>query len=243
MARRRFFVDQVRQGLAEVAGDEAHHLTRVLRVGKGQKYEISDNSQLYLAEVSEAHKARVVFRVIEPIAAEAPAVRVTLAAALIKFDRFEWMIEKATELGVERILPFESARSEKGLFDAARRRVERWRRIVRESSQQCRRARLPEVSDPVRLHSLDAAPFGHLFLLDEGGGRPLLAAIPEDRTPADTVCVLSGPEGGWTEAERTGLLKRWTPISLGPRILRAETASIAALAILTNAWIPPGGLK
>jgi 16S rRNA (uracil1498-N3)-methyltransferase len=127
-----------------MVGEEARHLTRVLRVEPGQRFEISDNRVAWLAEVTEARGARVVFRVIEPLESPDFPVHITLVAAIVKFDRFEWMIEKATELGVERIVPMEAARTERGLFEAARKRAERWGRIARESSQQSRRTRVPE---------------------------------------------------------------------------------------------------
>jgi 16S rRNA (uracil1498-N3)-methyltransferase len=238
MARRRFFVDDVRHGVAEIAGDDAHHLTRVLRVEKGQQYEISDNARVYLAEVTEAHRARVVFQIIEPVEAQELPVRVTLAAALFKFDRFEWMIEKATELGVDAIIPFESARTEKGLLAAARKRVERWRRIARESSQQSRRVKQPEIADPVR--GIEAGAWQYRLVLDERGGAPLLEAIPAARRAGDTVCLLAGPEGGWTDGERERFATAWTPVSLGPQTLRAETAALAAVAVITNAWLLAG---
>src|SRR5438105_5359652 len=150
VARRRFFVDAIRAGVAELRGEEARHLTRVLRVEPGQRFEISDNRQAWLAEIAEARGERVVFRAIEPIASTPPPVRVTLCAALVKFDRFEWIVEKATELGVERIVPVETARCEKGLFAASPKRAERWMRIARESSQQSRRVRAPEIGPAVR---------------------------------------------------------------------------------------------
>src|SRR5712691_2139708 len=93
--RRRFFVDQVRNGRAQIEGDDARHLTRVLRVEPGQRYEISDNRNVYLAEVETARKEHVVFQAIEKLAEPPETVRLVLCAALIKFDRFEWMIEKA----------------------------------------------------------------------------------------------------------------------------------------------------
>src|ERR1700722_2314699 len=105
--RRRFFVDEVRDGQAALDGDDARHLTRVLRVEPGQRYEISDNRDVYLAEIETAHKGRVVFRTLEKLEAPAAGVRSILCAALVKFDRFEWMIEKATELGVAEIVPLE----------------------------------------------------------------------------------------------------------------------------------------
>jgi 16S rRNA (uracil1498-N3)-methyltransferase len=149
MARRRFFVEAVRNERTEVSGETAQHLRRVLRVEAGQRFEISDNQSVYLAEVEGFQKDRVLFRVIERLEAEAPPVRVILLASLIKFDRFEWIVEKATELGVEAIVPVEAERSEKGLAKAAAKRVERWRRIALESSQQSRRSRLPEIEPSV----------------------------------------------------------------------------------------------
>src|ERR1700691_1492693 len=101
--RRRFFVDEVRNGQAEISGDDARHLTRVLRVEPGQRYEISDNRNVYLAEIETARKEHVVFRTMEKLPAPAPSPSLVLCAALIKFDRFEWMLEKATELGVSEI--------------------------------------------------------------------------------------------------------------------------------------------
>ena len=126
MARRRFFVDRIHGGEAELAGDDVRHLARVLRAEPGQRYELSDNHSAYLAEISDVSPRRVAFRILEPLPAEAPAPSITLYATLIKFDRFEWLVEKATELGVERIVPVETARCEKGLFEASRKRTERW---------------------------------------------------------------------------------------------------------------------
>lgn len=95
--RRRFFVDEVRNGKAQIEGEEARHLSRVLRVEPGQRYEISDNRNVYLAEIETAHKENVVFRTLEKLPAAPSSARFELYAALIKFDRFEWIVEKATE--------------------------------------------------------------------------------------------------------------------------------------------------
>ncbi|MBI3210551.1 MAG: RsmE family RNA methyltransferase, partial [Candidatus Solibacter usitatus] len=105
MARRLFFVDQVRNGSAEIGGEDASHLVKVLRVEPGQRYEISDNRQLYLAEVESARKSSVEFRVVEKLPMRDAPVRIHLHMAIIKFDHFEWVLEKATELDVERITP------------------------------------------------------------------------------------------------------------------------------------------
>jgi 16S rRNA (uracil1498-N3)-methyltransferase len=224
--------------MAELRGDEARHLTRVLRVEAGQRFEVSDNRNAYLAEIVEARGERVVFRILEPIESAELPVRITLCAALIKFDRFEWMVEKATELGVERILPVEASRSEKGLREASRKRAERWARIARESSQQSRRVRAPEILDAVGFEECGAVEADYRFFLEEAGAPPLMHALPVHRERSARVAVLVGPEGGWTDTERQFVpAAGWQPVSLGPQVLRAETAAAAALAVLVNAWM------
>lgn len=237
--RRRFFVEQVRNGHAEIRGDEARHLTRVLRVEAGQRYEISDNSTVYLAEIETARKEEVVFRTLEKLAPAELAPRILLCAALIKFDRFELMIEKATELGVAEILPVETSRSEHGLASAALKRLDRWRRIGLEASQQSRRARLPEIHEPVKFQAALAQTEKYRYVLDEdAGGLPLLTALPQERSNDDSIALLAGPEGGWTDEERVHFeASGWTRVTLGPLILRAETAVLTALAVVSQAWL------
>lgn len=237
--RRRFFVDQVRNGHAEISGQDARHLTRVLRVEAGQRFEISDNRNVYLAEIETARKERVIFRTIEKLAAGETPLDVILCAALVKFDRFEWMIEKATELGAARIVPVVAARTEKGLDRAAHKRLERWRRIAIEASQQSRRAHLPEVCQPVKLADALAISAVHRYALDENPAAPPLAGtLPPQRNPGDSVALLIGPEGGLTPEEREEFTAAgWLAVSLGPLILRAETAAIAALAVIHSAWL------
>src|SRR5579862_814487 len=233
MARRRFLVDQIRDNTAELHGGDARHLARVLRGAPGQQYEITDGQGIYLAEISTVEKDGVTFRVVEAVESpQVSAVRVTLLAALIKFDRFEWLVEKATELGVSAIVPVNAARSEKGLLEAARKRAERWRRIAHESSQQARRIGPPEIAEPQPLYLAIAASTGLRYFLDEKpGARPLLSAIPPpaERRGTDSIVLLTGPEGGWTDSEReTAAAAGWLPCALGPLILRAETAAIGA---------------
>jgi 16S rRNA (uracil1498-N3)-methyltransferase len=229
-------VDSIRDGAAELGGDEARHLTRVLRAAPGQLFEISDNQQAYLAKITEARGEHVAFQVVEALPAVSSPVSITLCASLIKFDRFEWIIEKATELGVGRILPVEAARTEKGLFEASRKRSQRWERIARESSQQSRRVRIPDILPAVPFARCleEAAP--HRYFLDESLAPPLLREIPSERS--DSAALLIGPEGGWTDSERQlAVSAAWQPVSLGPLVLRAETAACASLAIVVNAWL------
>ena len=239
MARRRFFVDRVRNGEAVIEGESAHHLTRVLRVEAGQKYEITDTQRVWLAEVKTARKSVVEFAVLEEIGAGPQLPPVTLYLALIKFDSFEWAVEKATELGVSSIVPVEASRSERGLADGARKRVERWRRIAREASEQSRRLRAPEIADPIRFEHMLATDSANKFWLDERPGAPLLLQALGPRA-AEAVPLAIGPEGGWSDPER-GLFDSagWAGASLGPAILRAETAVCAALSI----WIQLASLQ
>jgi len=237
MARRRFFVDTVEQGYAWIAGEQAQHLTRVLRVEPGEQFEISDNRQVYLAEVETVQKNCVSLKTVGLIAAPTPVVHATLLASLIKFDRFEWMIEKATEVGVDQIVPVVAERSEKGLEQAAAKRLERWRRVVHEASEQARRARLPEFGAPVPLARALQTEGSFRYALEEAEAQPMFSALPGGRNPADRVRLLVGPEGGWTDRERAAISGAgWTAVSLGANILRAETAAIAGLAIIQAAW-------
>lgn len=241
MARRRFFVPAVRNGEAEISGDDAQHLTRVLRVEIGQRYEISDDRGVYLAEITAARKQQVVFRTLERLPLHPPPVRLHLYAALIKFDRFEWIIEKTTELGVERIVPVRAERTERGLDQAAPKRLERWRRIALESAQQSRRDRLPEVDEVADLASVvDAQARCRMVCDEEPGGAALLACVPAGRSADDVVVVSIGPEGGWTDGERSAFRDSgWMAVTLGPQVLRAETAAVAALSVLSAAWQLP----
>jgi 16S rRNA (uracil1498-N3)-methyltransferase len=237
MARRRFFVDAVESGRARITGPDAHHLTRVLRVEPGQQFEISDNHSVYLAEVESARKDLVSFSIRNKVASAEPVVRTTILASLIRFERFEWMLEKATELGVARIVPVQTERSEKGLEQAAGKRLARWNRIAREASEQSRRARLPEIDAPTGLTGALTAEAACRYVLEEAQAPPMLPSLTARREAGDSVALVVGPEGGWTDREREQFARLgWSPVSLGPEILRAETAAIAALAVINAVW-------
>lgn len=236
MARRRFFVPQVRRGVAELTGDDAEHLVRVLRAEVDQVYEISDNDKLYLARITTARKSIVSFEVIEELSTPAQSGRLVLVPALVKFDRFEWMVEKATELGVDEIAPFEAVRTERGLLQAAAKRKYRWERIALESSQQARRVKLPLVADAVRFPAPLRIEATTRLFLDEEASAPTILNVLGDNAADAQVALMIGPEGGWTDEERTQAVGQgWSACSLGPTILRAETAAIAGLSVV-RAW-------
>ncbi len=148
--RRRFFVDRFDSDSATMDGDAAEHLGRVLRAAPGQLYELSDGQQVWLGRIervatSKRGDSRIEFSLVEPIAAREPALQLQLLISIVKFDRFEWSLEKATELGVTEIMPLAAARTDKALIAAAEKRHSRWEKILIESAQQSRRLRPPEI--------------------------------------------------------------------------------------------------
>ena len=221
-------------------GDTAHHLGRVLRAQPGQLYELSDGHHVRLGRIEKVTRDRVDFALLEEIPAHEPAVDVTLLLSIVKFDAFEWAIEKATELGVSAIVPLAAARSEKALLAAAGKRADRWQKLLAEASQQSRRVRVPvlqTVSQPAQAfstHAKDAA--ATKILLSEQPDAPPLRQILQNE-PAHRKAVLAiGPEGGWTDAELSDAqAHNFRQGSLGKLILRTETAVAAALASINYA--------
>jgi 16S rRNA (uracil1498-N3)-methyltransferase len=214
-------------------GEAAHHLGRVLRAEPGQLYELSDGNSVWLGEIETAAKDRIEFSLVERIPTSTTSLDKTLLLAVVKFDAFEWAIEKATELGVNRIIPLAAARSEKGLLVAAGKRAERWKRIVFESSQQSRRVRLPIV-EPAQAPAVafDGCKSDMRLMFSERADARSLKSVVGGR-PAGTVTLAIGPEGGWTEEEFTAAHKAgFEEVSLGSLILRTETAVAASLAAM-----------
>jgi 16S rRNA (uracil1498-N3)-methyltransferase len=235
--RRRFFVQQFTGRTAVIDGDTAHHLGRVLRAQAGQLYELSDGIAVWLGRIESVARDRIQFALLEEIPAHAPAVDLILLLSIVKFDAFEWAIEKATELGVGMIVPVAASRSEKALLAAAGKRLERWEKIVVEASQQSRRVRVPAISSPLRLHEAfnEAYPLGAKVILSERSNAPALRDVLSAVTVSQATLAI-GPEGGWTDEELTlAGAAGFREASLGRLILRTETAVVAALASLNYA--------
>ena len=224
-------------------GDAAHHLGHVLRAQAGQLYELSDGSAAWLARIESVARNRIEFALLEQLPAPQPAADITLLLSIVKFDAFEWALEKATELGVTKIIPLAAARSEKGLLAATAKRSQRWQKILLESSQQSRRLRLPQLDDlakPAQAFAAQSAEFR--LMLAERSDAPSLRSILGHsnpvRVPARAALAI-GPEGGWTDDElSTARAHGFQEASLGQLILRTETAVIAALAALNYALSP-----
>jgi 16S rRNA (uracil1498-N3)-methyltransferase len=231
MTRRRWIADQVSGKRAVLLGEHAAHLARVLRAQVGQEFDIAADGVVRRGRVLSVAEERVEFELEEEVQAT-PLAQVTLALAIFKFDRMEWAIEKCTELGVRRIVPFAARRTDAHLAAAAVKRVERWRRIAREASEQARRVAPPEIAGPASL--------GEVLAL-QGEPRVVLSEI-ETASSLREFCASSGgsslllaigPEGGWTNEELQAFAEAgWRTASLGPTILRAETAAIAATAVV-----------
>lgn len=234
MTRRRWIADTWNENrtTASLTGDQAQHLARVLRAEPGQVFDVVAGGFLHRAEVTSVREDEVTFVLHEEQEGEA-ALPVRLLLAVFKFDHLEWGIEKATELGAARISPVIARRTEKHLAQAAAKRVERWRRITREAAQQSRRIDVPVVDDPAVLKNVLAAVDApvKLLLAETEQENSLRAALHAASADAE-VALAIGPEGGWT-ADEMDLFRSagWQHVTLGPRILRAETAAIAALAV------------
>jgi 16S rRNA (uracil1498-N3)-methyltransferase len=216
-----------------VEGDVAHHLARVLRAERGQLYELSDGERLWLGRIEKVGRERIEFALVEELPAVKPRLGITLLLAIVKFDALEWALEKATELGVSKIVPLAAARSEKALVAAAPKRAERWRKILLEASQQSRRLRPPDLEplgQPYILFRERKEPL-RLLLSERGEAAPLRSVLSGAKGGA--VALAIGPEGGWTEAEfAAGEMAGFAEVSLGSQILRTETAVAAGIAVL-----------
>jgi 16S rRNA (uracil1498-N3)-methyltransferase len=234
--RRRFFVDAFDADRAVLTGEAAHHLGRVLRAEPGQLYELSDGTSVRLGKIEFSGRDRVEFSLLEPIPVRLSSLDKTLLLAVVKFDAFEWALEKATELGVNRILPLAAERSDNGLLMATGKRAERWRKIAFEASQQSRRVRLPvieKVMQPAAAFQAEIA--GLKILLSERGDARSMREVLEGQV-ANNVVLAIGPEGGWTDAEFAAAGKAgFREASLGKLILRTETAVTACLAAVNYA--------
>jgi len=217
-------------------GEAAHHLGRVLRAQPGQLYELSDGSKVWLGRIEIVTRDSVEFALVEEVPAHHPPLQTTLLLSIVKFDSFEWALEKATELGIHRIVPVAADRSEKALLAAATKRAERWKKLLLEASQQSRRVQLP-LLEPLAKPEAAFATYKEglrVFLSEAPDARPLREVLRNQQ--ANSAVLAIGPEGGWTDAEfAAARAAHFQDASLGKLILRTETAVVASLAALNFA--------
>lgn len=236
----RFFAEEsgVVEGLASLNAEDSRHAVRVLRLEPGEEIEIVAAPRRFLARIEQADEARVTARLVSELKSTEAETRLTLYQGLPKADKMELIVQKSTELGVARIVPVAMERSVVRLEGKdAQKKAERWQKIAREAVKQCARARVPEVSAPQRLAALKEE-LGALDLLivpweDARDGSLASCLAPYAGQRALRVGILIGPEGGisaqeaaWLNKEAGGRL-----VTLGPRILRTETAGLAAIAV------------
>jgi 16S rRNA (uracil1498-N3)-methyltransferase len=232
MTRRRWIADEVSENSAALTGSHAEHLIRVLRAHLGQEFDISTGSAVRRGHIVRMEKGRVEFQLGEVVSS--PSIpSVTLALSIFKFDRMEWAIEKCTELGVARIIPLIARRTDTHLAAAAAKRMDRWQRITRQASEQSRRDAPPEILAPVKLKEAVGLSGGIRVVLAESEQGVMLKDALHAHAPGASVVLAFGPEGGWTDPElELFRAANWVLASLGGTILRAETAAIAATAIV-----------
>lgn len=237
MQRHRFYAPpaQINGTQVTLAADEAYHLSRVLRLGVGARvYAFDGCGNEYLCEITQLDKHAATLSIIEALTdtVESP-LQLTLAQSLIKGDKFDWVVQKASELGVTRIVPLITEHSEiKRAEERAENKLQRWRRIALEAVKQCGRRRLVEVAEPLPLTQFCAMDASQLkLILSERGGQHL-RALP---SAAASVTLAVAAEGGWSEAELAAATQHgFISVYLGARILRTETAAIAGAALIQH---------
>lgn len=237
----RFLLDpqQIAGGTVQLGREDSHHLLRVLRAQPGHRFTVVAGGTLYQCELLTAEGGQALARVLshEPAPGE-PPVRITLMQGLAKGEKMEAVIQHGTEIGISEFVPVSAARSVVKLEPKkAVERVERWQRIAREAAEQCRRGAVPPVYPLVdwKAAADQCSQFDLALVPWEEGGEPLRQVL-EAHAGARTVALFIGPEGGLTPDEVELARERGARlVTLGPRILRTETAGLAATAAILYA--------
>ncbi|HEX8189735.1 MAG TPA: 16S rRNA (uracil(1498)-N(3))-methyltransferase [Pyrinomonadaceae bacterium] len=251
MTIRRFYAPPGAFGVDGVllSEEESRHLRDVLRLRAGEEARVFDGEgREFACVVAEAGGRRGPARLevrgpAEPPGPESP-LELTLAVALLKGEKFDLVVQKATELGAARVVPVETKRADVRPRDErdASKRVERWRRLALEAAKQCGRARVPPVEGPTAFNMfVETRAHEARVLFAEGGGASLESLATQTRGRPAAVTALVGPEGGWEDEEVAhARAQGWAVVTLGGRTLRAETAAITVCALLQHLF---GDLK
>ena len=233
MQRHRFYAPpaQITNAIITLDNDESHHLARVLRLPPGAVvFAFDGEGNEYECEIAQVNKSKTELNVIAQHSNEVESpLQLTLGQALIKSDKFDWVVQKATELGVTRIVPLITEHSEFRKADGHEQRLQRWRRIALEGTKQCGRRKLPEISDVQNFQQFcEQQTAGQRLIFSERGGSGIASL-----SGTTSVSIAIGPEGGWSKAEiDLANAQGFIALSLGNRILRTETAALAAIALV-----------
>lgn len=236
---RRFFIspETIIDDTATLGGPEAHHILHVLRLKKGAHVELFDGTgSLYGAEITDIDHGKIILAIVSATKSPRQRAELHLAPALLKGKKFEFVLQKAVELGVTALHPFFSRYSDR---QPAKGNTigDRWHRIVLEACKQCGQPMLPHLTAPVSFPTLlqNARRYSHTLLCYEKETTQKVSDIPLLPPPDKAILLITGPEGGFSESEISSALEHeCSMVSLGPLILRAETAAIAAVAIVQH---------
>ena len=244
MTSERFYIhsQDIRKGKARLYGDEHHHLSRVLRKKAGDRCILFDREGHFFNAEIDVIKPEETLLNITGSGVQPSVLRLSLGQSLLKSSRMDWIIQKSTELGLDEFSPIESERSVVRLDKISQSKITRWERIALEAVKQSGRPGIPRIHRPVSLKNFlvsGTSSSEERYFLSEREGMPLHKIIREmenDSIPG-SVIILCGPEGGWTNIEEKNILgSGFRAVSLGPTVLRAETAALSALAIVSHFW-------
>lgn len=248
MTSNRFSIKQsnIRSSSVFLDGEEHHHLSKVARIKPREKVWLFDERGTnYLARVEEITQERTRLAILERQVTPEPRVKITLAQALIKSKKMDSILQKATELGATTIIPVITTRTVVRITERAEKKLERWQKIINAAAKQSKISFLPSIFSPVTLEKLvKERDEAKKLVLSENKGKYLRDILirgsdsgVEREEPPSSVLILVGPEGGWTSEEEEYILDHgYEAVSLGRQVLRAETASLSCLAMISHFW-------
>ena len=223
---------------AVIRGDDCHHLVDVRRVKAGDILRVRlDSGKGYTARITAAGRGEIILEILEEIAVGDEPVRITLYMALLKGDNFEFVLQKAVEIGVNRIVPVISSRTVPDISGKYQRKHDRWNRIISGAAKQCMRSGIPSIDNPLPFNDTVKGDGSPMKLVAHPGAATELRDYLSSSVKPDAVSLLIGPEGGFSESEIAYAYGNgWVPVNFGTTHLRAETAAVILPSLLIYHW-------